>query len=285
MRPSGEQSRASWFLLTPALLLYLVAFILPFVGLIVLSFGTFEKSVTTLGFSLANYAKFASDGISFPIFLATVKLSIYITAACLILGYPVAAYMRNSGPRMRIFLLFLVVSPLLTSIIVRNVAWLLVLGRVGIINATLKSLGIIDRPLPLMYNELGVVIGVVHVFLSFMILPIFAALVAINRSTEEGAASLGAPPWRVFLHITWPQSLPGVVAGCTIVFILSMGVYLTPVIMGGSFVVTLPMVITDLARNQYNWPEASALAMILLAFIGMLIMITSWIERSRRTQT
>ncbi len=285
MTSSKEPSPAAWWMLTPALLLYVVTFIVPFVGLIAMSFATFEKSVTTFGFSLENYAKFATDGVNVPIFLKTVKLSTLITLACLIFGYPVAAYMRNAGPRMRLLLLFLVVSPLLTSIIVRNVAWLLVLGRAGIINATLKGWGVIDKPLPLMYNDFGVIVGVVHVYLSFMILPIFASLVAIDRSTEEGAASLGASPMRVFWHVTWPLSLPGVIAGCTLVFILSMGVYLTPVIMGGSFVVTMPMVITDLARNQYNWPEASALALVLLAFIGLLIVISSRFQRARRVTT
>ena len=149
--------------------------------------------------------------------------------------------MRRVGPKARLWILLLVVSPLLTSIIVRNVAWVLILGRSGMINDVLISWGLISKPLPLMYNTFGVVLAVVHVYLSFMVLPLFAALSSINNSLEEAAASLGAKPLSIFLNVTLPLSLPGIMAGCTLVFILSMGVYLTPVIMGGNFVVTLPM--------------------------------------------
>lgn len=165
-------------------------------------------------------------------------------------------------------LLVLIVSPLLTSVIVRNVAWLLILGRTGLLNRALLDLGLVTAPLRLMYNDLGVVVAVVHVYLSFMVLPIFASLNAIEPSIEESAMSFGAPAWRAFLQVTLPLSLPGIIAGSTIVFILAMGIYLTPVIMGGNFVVTVPMVITDLVHNQFNWANASALAVVLLFVIG-----------------
>jgi putative spermidine/putrescine transport system permease protein len=182
--------------------------------------------------------------------------------------------MRRAGPRLRIVVLALVVSPLLTSVIVRNVAWLLVLGNEGLINTTLRALGIIDQPLPLLYNTFGVVVGVTHVYLSFVVLPLFASLLAIDPSLEENAASLGASPWRIFAHVTLPLSLPGLVAGMTLVFILSMGIYLTPVIMGGSFVTTLAMTITDLVRNQYDWSRAAAFSVMLLAFIGAVLALS-----------
>jgi putative spermidine/putrescine transport system permease protein len=135
-------------------------------------------------------------------------------------------------------------------------------------------LGIIDQPLPLLYNTFGVVVGVTHVYLSFVVLPLFASLLAIDPSLEENAASLGASPWRVFAHVTLPLSLPGLVAGVTLVFILSMGIYLTPVIMGGSFVTTLAMTITDLVRNQYDWARAAAFSVMLLAFIGAVLVLS-----------
>ena len=112
-----------------------------------------------------------------------------------------------------------------------------------------------------------------------MVLPLFAALSSINNSLEEAAASLGAKPLSIFLSVTLPLSLPGIMAGCTLVFILSMGVYLTPVIMGGNFVVTLPMLIEDAVRNRYNWPEASAMALLLLIAIGIMIVISSSIQK------
>lgn len=279
VRDVNERDRRSWWLLGPALALYSLTFFVPLALLLVLSLAKFEASVTTLGFHLDNYAKVLNDGITLSIFWKTVRISAYITAVCLLLGYPMAAFMRRSGPRVQLVLLFLIVSPLLTSIIVRNVAWVLVLGRSGMINDALRAWGWIEKPLPLMYNELGVVLAVVHVYLSFMVLPIFASLHAIPGAIEEGAASLGASPLRVFRHVTMPLSLPGVAAGCTLVFILSMGIYVTPVVMGGNFVVTLPMLITDAVRNQYNWPLAAAMALTLLLAILIMVALSSRLQR------
>ncbi|MDE0307804.1 MAG: ABC transporter permease [Albidovulum sp.] len=275
----ANQKFKAWWLLSPTLLLYSLTFLLPVLLLVVMSFAKFENSVTEFGFYLGNYRKVFGDGITLLIFWRTVKLSVYITVACVVLGFPVAMVMRRAGPRGRLWLLFFIVSPLLTSIIVRNVAWVLILGRSGIINDTLREWGLIASPLPLMYNSFGVVLAVVHVYLSFMVLPIYGALQAINPSTEEAAASLGASPLRVFWFVTLPQSLPGLAAGCTLVFILSMGVYLTPVIMGGNFVVTLPMLITDVVRNQYNWPTASAMSLMLLVAIGAMVLVSSVVQK------
>ena len=270
---------SSWWLLVPTSFLYIITFFIPLITLLVMSFSRFESSVTTVGFYLDNYEKILTDGITLKIFFQTVELSLMITLFCLLLGYPVAMLMRRVGPKARLWILLLVVSPLLTSIIVRNVAWVLILGRSGMINDLLISWGLISKPLPLMYNTFGVVLAVVHVYLSFMVLPLFAALNSINNSLEEAAASLGAKPLSIFLNVTLPLSLPGIMAGCTLVFILSMGVYLTPVIMGGNFVVTLPMLIEDAVRNRYNWPEASAMALLLLIAIGIMIVISSSIQK------
>ena len=270
---------SSWWLLVPTSFLYIITFFIPLITLLVMSFSRFESSVTTVGFYLDNYEKILTDGITLKIFFQTVELSLMITLFCLLLGYPVAMLMRRVGPKARLWILLLVVSPLLTSIIVRNVAWVLILGRSGMINDLLISWGLISKPLPLMYNTFGVVLAVVHVYLSFMVLPLFAALSSINISLEDAAASLGAKPLSIFLNVTLPLSLPGIMAGCTLVFILSMGVYLTPVIMGGNFVVTLPMLIEDAVRNRYNWPEASAMALLLLIAIGIMIVISSSIQK------
>ena len=270
---------SSWWLLVPTSFLYIITFFIPLITLLVMSFSRFESSVTTVGFYLDNYEKILTDGITLKIFFQTVELSLMITLFCLLLGYPVAMLMRRVGPKARLWILLLVVSPLLTSIIVRNVAWVLILGRSGMINDLLISWGLISKPLPLMYNTFGVVLAVLHVYLSFMVLPLFAALSSINNSLEEAAASLGAKPLSIFLNVTLPLSLPGIMAGCTLVFILSMGVYLTPVIMGGNFVVTLPMLIEDAVRNRYNWPEASAMALLLLIAIGIMIVISSSIQK------
>ena len=270
-----------WWLLLPTLVLYAVAFVLPLVVLIGESFrmslATTALAPSSLTFE--NYRAFASDGITLVVFQSTIRLAALITLTCLMLGYPLALFMRRAGPRLRVVVLALVVSPLLTSVIVRNVGWLLVLGRDGLVNEALRALGLVSGSLPLLYNTFGVVVGVTHVYLAFLVLPLFGSLIAIDPSVEESALSLGAPPWRVFLHVTLPLSLPGIIAGTTLVFILSMGVYLTPIIMGGGFVNTLPMIITDLVRNQYDWSRASAFAMVLLIFVGAMLALSQVVER------
>ena len=273
----GGDERASyrpWLLLLPSAILYACVFALPLGVLLSDSVRPPAAPGQAAAPSFAYYQAFWTDGVTFSIFLSTVWISVLVTAACVVLGYPLALFMRRAGPRLRIVVLALVVSPLLTSVIVRNVAWLLVLGNEGLINTTLRALGIIDQPLPLLYNTFGVVVGVTHVYLSFVVLPLFASLLAIDPSLEENAASLGASPWRIFAHVTLPLSLPGLVAGMTLVFILSMGIYLTPVIMGGSFVTTLAMTITDLVRNQYDWSRAAAFSVMLLAFIGAVLALS-----------
>lgn len=272
--PGGDEnvSYRPWLLLLPGMVFYACVFALPLGVLVAESLK--GPAGTQGGHALSFYGAFWTDGVTFRIFLSTIRLALMVTAACLVLGYPVALFMRRAGPRMRIVTLALVVSPLLTSVIVRNVAWLLVLGNEGLINASLRALGLIDAPLPLLYNTFGVVVGVTHVYLSFVVLPLFASLLAIDPSLEENAASLGASPWRVLMHVTLPLSMPGLVAGATLVFILSMGVYLTPVIMGGSFVTTIAMTITDLVRNQFDWSRAAAFSMMLLIFIGLALALS-----------
>lgn len=270
--------RALW-LTSPTALLYISTFLVPFGFLLVTSFFKFDGGVTTPGFHLDNYAKLFTDGITMAVFRDTVFLAVFITAIALVVAYPVAMLMRNVGPRTRLLLIYVLVSPLLTSIIVRNLAWLLILGREGIINRWLMNWGLISSPLPLMYNEFGVMIAVVHVYLPFAVLPIYSSLSAIDRRTEAAAASLGASPVRVFWNVTFPLSLPGVSAACTLVFILSMGLYLTPVIMGGNFVVTLSMLITTAARDQYNWPAAAAMSVLLLVSISAAVLLTSTLSK------
>jgi putative spermidine/putrescine transport system permease protein len=247
----------------------------------VLAAASFEKTtggITTASFSIENYRTFFTDGVSINAVVHTLYLSLLISLCCLAFGYPVALTMRRTGGRIRFLLLFLVVSPLLTSVIVRNVAWILVLGREGLINVAWRNLGF-TLPLKLMYNDLGVVIGVVHVYLAFVVLPVFASLMAIDPAAEESAASLGASPIRVFWHVTLPLSMPGIIAGLTFVFVLCMGLYLTPVLMGGGFVVTISMIIADLVHNQFDLGAASALSVMVLLIVGGLLWLSRRYER------
>lgn len=268
-----------WGLILPTGALYAVTFGIPLVLLLSASFYKFEAGRTTPGLFLDNYIKIATDGVTLRVFWNTVTLSLKVTLIGLLCAFPVAMMMRRCGRGLRLVMMFVLVSPLLTSIIVRNVAWMLILGRSGMINTWLMEAGLISAPLPLMYNELGVIIATVHVYLPFAVLPVYASLQAIDPSREAAAANLGAPPWRVFMHVTLPLALPGVIAGFTLLFILSMGLYLTPVILGGNFVVTLPMMITDAARGQYNWPYASAMSVLLLASIFVVVAASALVSR------
>jgi len=278
----GERrSRKAWWLLLPAGLLYVATFAAPLAVILVYSVSKYQGGVTSFGFFLDNYRTAFTDGLTLPTLLRTIRLAAWITVVSALLAVPVALQMRRSGPLLRMAILTLIISPLLTSVIVRNVAWLLVLGRNGLVNEALAALGLIGAPLGLMYNEAGVVVAVVHVYLPFMVLPIYAALLGIDPRVEESAASLGASPFKVFWRVTLPLAAPGLAAGATLTFVLSMGVYLTPVIMGGGFVVTLPMLITDLVRNQYNWSQASAVAVLLLVSIGVLVAATLPLQRRR----
>lgn len=276
---SQAASRAAWLFVLPMFAVYAAAFVVPMALVLVDSTATGGASAPQ--YSLANFAALLDDGVTLTVLFRTFVLSLVITLVCAVIAYPVALQMRTSTNLVRIVLMAMIVGPLLTSVIVRNVAWLLILGRNGVINSTLMKLGLIDAPLPLMYNNFGVIVAVVHVYLAFMVLPIYGSLSQIDSRVEESAASLGAPPLTVFWRITFPLSLPGLVAGVSLVFILSMGLYLTPMIMGGSFVVTASMLITELARNQYNWPMASALAVLLLIAIGVSLVATHFMSRTK----
>jgi putative spermidine/putrescine transport system permease protein len=273
-----EVSKGLWLLLTPAALLYLITFLAPLVVLLLVSFERTTGGVTASSISLQNYADFFSDGVTLRAVGRTLYLSFAIALGCLLLGYPVALSMRRAQGAVRLLLLFLVISPLLTSVIVRNVSWILILGREGLINVVLRELGVSDPP-RLMYNDLGVMIGVVHVYLAFVVLPVFASLASIDPAVEESAASLGASPTRVFLHVTLPLSVPGVIAGFTLVFVLCIGIYLTPVVMGGNFVVTISMIIADLVRTQFDVGRASAFSVMVLLMVSVLVWAGRQYER------
>lgn len=278
-----ENARKALWLLSPAVLLYGVALLAPLGVTLAFSVAKFDGGVTSFGLYADNYRAVLGDGAYLAIFLNTIRLAVIITVVCLVAGMAIALAIRRATRAARLLMIVVVASPLLTSVIVRNVSWLLILGRSGMINDLLRRAGVITQPLPLMYNEFGVVLGVVHAYLTFMVLPIYGSLRAIDRSLEESAASLGASRMTVFRRVTLPLALPGVAAGCSIVFILSLGIFITPAILGGGFVVTMPMSITRLVRDDYNFPEAAALSVVLLGII-LVVIATGGLLRRRWRQ-
>lgn len=223
------------------------------------------------GFTLEHYRRFA-DPLYLQVLGRTVGWSLLATAACLLLGYPVAWVIAWS--RHRNLLLFLVVLPFWTSFLVRTFAIIFLLRDTGLINATLLRLGLIQEPLALLYTPFAVLLGLVYGFLPFMVLPIYASLEKLDPSLEEAAEVLGARPIARFVNVTFPLSLPGVVAGSLLVFIPALGSFLTSDLLGGA----KQVMIGNLVQNQFtvarNWPFGSAASFVLLGFVLIAVLLS-----------
>jgi len=194
------------------------------------------------------------------------------TMASLALGYPIAHWLARIRSRVgHAVLLMAVIAPMLTGIVVRTFAWMTILSDRGVINSTLMNLGLISTPLPLMYNELGTTIALVHIYVPFMVLTLAGVIGGIDERLEEAAMSLGASPLRAFAEVTLPLSVPGILAGSLLVFALAISAYVTPYLMGGQQVLTLPMLIYQQVAATFNTAFASALGVLLLIVSTLLV--------------
>ncbi|HEV7364886.1 MAG TPA: ABC transporter permease [Gemmatimonadales bacterium] len=268
---SKPEARA-WALLAPGGFWLLLFFLVPLLIMFVYSFmprgiyGGVEP-----GFTLEHYARFF-DPLYLEVLQRTFVWSIACTVICLVLGYPVA-YLIVRGGRWRTLLLFLVVLPFWTSFLVRTFAMIFLMRDTGLINNWLLKLGLIAQPLSMLYTPFAVMAGLVYGFLPFMILPIYASLEKLDSSLLEAAEVLGARPRARFQKVTLPLSMPGVVAGCLLVFIPALGSFLTSDLLGGA----KEMMIGNLVQNQFssarNWPFGSAASFIVMALVLAAVMI------------
>ena len=217
------------------------------------------------GLTLANYTKFLGDSLYIDYLLRSVRIAAYTTLITLVLGYAVAYFMTRCGQALRLLIGLVLLVQFFTAYVVRSYALMLVLGRNGLINRMLTTLGVIATPLPLIYNELGVAIGLVFVSIPFMTFPIFGSLTAINRNLEAAAESLGASPLRTFWAVTVPLSLPGVVAGVIIVYLFTLTAYVIPGLLGGGYFDMIANLVYDKAMGAQDYPFAAASAMITFA--------------------
>ena len=257
----------------PATLLLLALFAAPLLRLLALSVA---------GGSLAAYERVLTNELYLRVIFETFKIAAIVTLLTLALGYPVAYVMATSGRAWQLVGIAFVLLPFWTSILVRTYAWMVMLGRNGVVNRTLIGWGVIDSPLPLLNNLAGVLIGMVHVLLPYMILPVFNAVKNVDPNLVLAAVGLGAPRWRAFLRITLPLTMNGVVAGVTLVFTLSLGFFITPALLGGGRVVMVANLIEEQVRELLNWAFAGALSAILLA----LTLAAFWgISRMARTRS
>ncbi|MBI2203698.1 MAG: ABC transporter permease [Candidatus Rokubacteria bacterium] len=270
-------------LLVPPLVVFVGLYLLPLANIFVLSFFGFDRNTGRLGgVTLANYGKFLGDPFYLGILWRTLKLGVASTALALVLGYPVAYYLSRARGRRRAYLMLGILAPLLVSVVVRSFGWLVILGPNGLVNATLTSLRLVDEPLRLLYTETAIVLGLTHVFLSFMVLSIAAALDRIDPALLRAAQNLGASPRQAFVRVVLPLSLPGVAAGCLIVFTLATSAFITPALLGGPRVKVMSFLAYQQSLLLSDWPYGSAIAFVLLAITGTAVLLyLRLLERGR----
>jgi len=256
----------------PALILLFAFFLLPVVRMLGLSLeaGTLDW-----------YAKALGEGLYLQVFWNTFQIALLVTLVCLLLGYPLGFLIATTTPGWATLGFIFVLLPLWTSVLVRTYAWMVLLGRNGVLNRWLIGAGIVDDPLPLLHNFTGVLIGMVHVLLPYMVLPIYGAVRRLDPAIVAAAEGLGASSARIFWRIYLPLTLNGIFAGCIIVFVLALGFFITPALLGGGRVMMIAVLIEQEIRQTLNWPFASALSAVLLAAT---LLIYALAQRSMRTE-
>jgi putative spermidine/putrescine transport system permease protein len=234
----------------------------------------FKMSIFSPDLTLSHYQSFFQTGTNLYSLRVTFEISLIVTAFCLLLGYPLSYYLSKcSGGKANLLLIFVLI-PLWTSVLVRTYAWITILGRNGIINQLFQKSGLIEQPLKLIYNQFGLTIGMVHVMIPFMVLSLYSVMVGIDRNLLKAAQNLGASPFRAFCKVFLPLSMPGVMAGSIFVFIISVGFFVTPALLGGPKDLMISMVIDQAVEVMLNWEFASAASFILLFLILGLFLAT-----------
>ncbi|WP_128584301.1 ABC transporter permease [Paraburkholderia kirstenboschensis] len=257
VRHQQREDRAMLLLLAPALFVVVVLLVVP------LAWLSWQSIWHDGGFTLVNYQRIFT-GTYLDTFLMTFKLSVIVTGVTLLLGYPVAYFAASVSPRWSALILGMVILPFWTSVLVRTYAWLVLLQRTGLINKALLATGLVDRPVQLAYNQFGTILAMVHILLPFMVLPLYSAMQKIPANLSQAGASLGGSPLHVFWRVFLPLSMSGVVAGVTLVFVLCLGFYITPELMGGGKSIMVSMVVSRNVEIYNSWGAASAVSVVLL---------------------
>ncbi|HTZ79738.1 MAG TPA: ABC transporter permease [Stellaceae bacterium] len=265
VRAAGRLGR-SLLLLAPALLLLLVAFLGP-VGWLL------SRAFTQPHLGLQNFVELWERQGYLQVLWNTVAISATATPICILLGFPVAHAMTYGSPRLRRWLIFVVLIPFWTSLLVRTFATVILLQRNGPLNDIFVGLGLAAAPLPLLYNLTGLLIGAVQVLLPFVVFPLHAAMLRIDPAYMQAALTLGAGPVRAFLRVYLPLTLPGVLTGATLVFISTLGYYVTPAMLGGPRQTMIAQTIQDQIAQFGNWGMAGALSLLLLAVSGLVLLL------------
>lgn len=266
-------SRLAALLLGPALLVNLAVFVAPVLNLASLSFHESRPSGGVgPGPSLATWAGIWDDVYYFELVGDSIRVAVVITLLTLVLSYPLALFIHRAAARWRNLLMIVCIAPLLVSAVVRTYGWLVILGDNGLVASLLRFLGV-AKPPRMVFNLTGVTVALVEILMPTMILCLLAGFGRLNAAVEEAAASLGAPPWRVLLRVVWPLSLPGVLLGCLLAFVLTVSSFITPKLLGGGRVILLATEIYDQAIVTLNWPVAAALSVVSLAVFGAALLL------------
>ncbi|MBX2882214.1 MAG: ABC transporter permease [Granulosicoccus sp.] len=265
-----REQRMLLSLASPAVLAIVAVIVIPVGWLFYLSFVGSDGQ-----FTLEHYQKMIKYKSYLRVFITTFQVSILTTMICIVLGYPLAYFLACLPPRWAGIFMLTVLLPFWTSLLVRTYAWLVLLQKKGILNDFAISAGIWETPVKLVHNMTGTLIGMAHIMLPFLVLPLYSSMRKIERDMMQAASNLGATPVQAFWQVYFPLSRAGMVAGSLIVFVLCLGFYVTPAVLGGGRVVMVATQITSILENQYNWGAASALGVVLLVVTLLVLFIAT----------
>ena len=261
-----------WLLLSPSLTAIFFLLVVPVLFVVVYSFWLRAPTGAAIpAFQFGNYDRFFEELFYTTILFRTLRVSVICVLLCLVMGYIPAYFFYRSKSRYRQALILLIMVPFWISFIIRTMSWINILGANGFLNYTLMRFGIITEPLSLLYNEAAVLMGLIQYLLPFMILNIYVSLEAIDKNLLEAARSMGCNEWQAFREVTLPLSLPGVSAGCLLVFVLTAGTYLPPMILGGPGNEMIANLIFNRVIGTLDWPFGSAISVILLLLLGCIV--------------
>ncbi|WP_348657916.1 ABC transporter permease, partial [uncultured Thalassospira sp.] len=266
--------KTPWLLLSPSLATISLLLIVPMLFIVVYSFWLRTATgADQVGFYLDNWIEVLGDRFYRDILFQTLLIAFYTTVICALVGYIPAYFVANTRMNSKAFLLLLLMLPFWISYIIRTMSWINILGTSGALNTLLMSIGIIDDPIQMLYNQQTVVLGLVHYLLPFMILNVYVSLDGIDKNLTEAAKSLGCTGFQAFREVTLPLSLPGLAAGSLLCFVLAAGTYITPIVLGGPRDAMFANLVFEAIVTQLNWPLGSALSLVLLALLGALVVI------------
>ena len=267
-----QNQRIGILLLLPSLLLFVIFLIIPIIMILIVSFSTNDGYGGVIyDFSLSSY-KEAIDSLYRSIFWRSTVWAFNVTIVCLLVGYPFAYYLSHTK-RWKNVLLFLVIIPFWTNLLVRTYAWVILLRNDGVINSFLQAMGIIEGPIPMLYTPFAILIGLIYGFLPFMVLPLYTSIEKLDRTYLEAAEDLGASPMKAFFYVTVPLTMPGILAGCFITFIPALGIFVIPDLLGGSHEIMIGNIIRDDFQVNMNWQLGSAVSILIMVIVLLFVFI------------